>query len=91
MLGGHRLRPLLDPCWHPEPSGSTCRGALPEARDGCSSARLCIWEEVVPKLCLTPRFSAAGEGRGEAGGQSKAAPGRLINSGCEGQGCSALG
>lgn len=78
MLAPSALKPLV----------SFCRGALPEARGGC---RLCIWEEGGLKLCLTPRFSAAGEGRGEAGGQSKAAPGRLINSGCQERGCSALG
>lgn len=52
---------------------------------------LYVWKEVVFKLHLTPSFSAAGEGGGEGGGQSKAAPGRLINSGCEEQVCGALG
>lgn len=85
-----------DCCWiHAGTLGTAAlsqhlQGALPEAQDGCSQPRLCIWEEAVLKLCLTPRFSAAGQGRGEGGGQSKAAPGRLINSGCEEQGCSAL-
>lgn len=43
---------------------------------------LYVWKEVAFKLHLTPSFSAAQEGRG----QSKAAPGRLINSGCEERG-----
>lgn len=84
-------------CWIPagtlgaEALGQHLQGALPEAQDGCSQPRLCIWEEAALKLCLTPRFSAAEEGRGEARGQSKVAPGRLINSGCEKWDCSALG
>lgn len=52
---------------------------------------LYVWKEVAFRLHLTPSFSAAGEGGGKGGGQSKAAPGRLINSGCEEQGCGAPG
>ena len=52
---------------------------------------LYVWKKVVFKLHLTPSFSAAGEGGGEGGGQSKAASGRLINSGCEERGCGAPG
>ena len=48
---------------------------------------LYVWKKVVFKLHLTPSFSAAGEG----GGQSKAASGRLINSGCKERGCGAPG
>lgn len=96
MLGCRRLGPLLDTHWHPWHQSRQHPWGEGDRRLQGASATLVVvvlyaGKEVVFTLHLTSSLSAAGEGRGEGGGQSKAAPGKLINSGCEEQGCGAPG
>lgn len=80
MPGSCGLGLLLDPRRHPRHCSPCTRGVgVPAATPGVSV--LYVWKEVIFKWDLTPSFSAAWEGGGEGGGQSRAAPGRLINSG----------